>query len=330
MILGTEYAGEMKKGVFTVMNYLMPETWPALDALLGDGRSARRPFVAAVRAVRHRQDNALGRPQAATADRRRRALLERRRRLQHRRGLLRQGDRPDAREPSPTSSRRCGSAPCWKTWCWTTSSTVSISTTRASRRTRAALIRSTSSACPNSLRGRPSDGRHLPDLRRLWRLAAGQFAVAGAGDVSLHQRLHGQSGRHRGGRDRTAGHVLALLRRTVHGLASDEICRAARRQRCSGTTPASGWSTPAGAAAATAWASGSSWPTRARSSTRSTPAGSPAAKTSAIRSSDSTSSPLSRRSAGILMAPRHLGRPGGLRSGGEEARRLVCRKLQEI
>ena len=25
VILGTEYAGEMKKGIFTIMNYLMPE-----------------------------------------------------------------------------------------------------------------------------------------------------------------------------------------------------------------------------------------------------------------------------------------------------------------
>jgi phosphoenolpyruvate carboxykinase (ATP) len=26
VILGTEYAGEMKKGVFTMMNYFMPKT----------------------------------------------------------------------------------------------------------------------------------------------------------------------------------------------------------------------------------------------------------------------------------------------------------------
>jgi phosphoenolpyruvate carboxykinase (ATP) len=26
VILGTEYAGEMKKGVFTIMNYLMPKS----------------------------------------------------------------------------------------------------------------------------------------------------------------------------------------------------------------------------------------------------------------------------------------------------------------
>ena len=42
IILGTEYAGEMKKGVFTVMNYLDAEAGRAVDALLGD-RRPRRP-----------------------------------------------------------------------------------------------------------------------------------------------------------------------------------------------------------------------------------------------------------------------------------------------
>ena len=51
VILGTEYAGEMKKGVFTVVNYFAPEARHALDALLGDGRQEDRPLVAAVRPV---------------------------------------------------------------------------------------------------------------------------------------------------------------------------------------------------------------------------------------------------------------------------------------
>ena len=42
VILGTEYAGEMKKGVFTVMNYFVPEARHAVDALLGDRRHGRR------------------------------------------------------------------------------------------------------------------------------------------------------------------------------------------------------------------------------------------------------------------------------------------------
>ena len=96
VILGTEYAGEMKKGVFTIMNYLMPKRGvlsmhcsATADPQDGDVSRVLRP-------VRHRQDDALGRSEAA-AHRRRRTLLERRGHLQHRRRLLRQGDRPERR-----------------------------------------------------------------------------------------------------------------------------------------------------------------------------------------------------------------------------------------
>ena len=92
VILGTEYAGEMKKGVFTIMNYLMPKRGVlSMHCSANEGPGGRR--VAVLRPVGHRQDDALGRS-AAAADRRRRALLERRRHLQHRRGLLRQVHRP--------------------------------------------------------------------------------------------------------------------------------------------------------------------------------------------------------------------------------------------
>ena len=38
VILGTEYAGEMKKGVFTVANYFAPKRGLLVDALLCHGR----------------------------------------------------------------------------------------------------------------------------------------------------------------------------------------------------------------------------------------------------------------------------------------------------
>ena len=88
--------------------------------------------------------------------------------------------------------------------------------------------------------GRPSDRRDLPHLRRVRRAAAGQRALARAGDVSLHQRLHGQGRRHRDGRDRAAGDVLAVLRRAVPRLASEQIRRAARGEDAASTTRASG------------------------------------------------------------------------------------------
>ena len=118
VILGTEYAGEMKKGVFTVMNYLMPKQGVLSMHCSATADRASGRSLAVVRAVGHRQDDALGRL-AAAVDRRRRTLLERRRRVQHRRGLLRQGDRSDARERARHLSGDCASARCWRTWCWT-------------------------------------------------------------------------------------------------------------------------------------------------------------------------------------------------------------------
>lgn len=44
VILGTEYAGEMKKGVFTRRELLRSQTGRALDALFG-GRQNRRPVA---------------------------------------------------------------------------------------------------------------------------------------------------------------------------------------------------------------------------------------------------------------------------------------------
>jgi phosphoenolpyruvate carboxykinase (ATP) len=52
----------------------------------------------------------------------------------------------------------------------------------------------------------------------------------GARDVSLHQRLHRESRRHRDGRHRAADHVLAVLRRAVPRLAPEQIRRVARRK----------------------------------------------------------------------------------------------------
>ena len=120
----------------------------AVDALLGEHRRRRR-HGALLRPLRHRQDDALERP-APAADRRRRARLERQRRLQLRGRLLRQGDqavgrgraadlRDDAalRHHSRERGHRSRSA-------------HARSRRRvAAPRTRAARIRSTSSTTPS-------------------------------------------------------------------------------------------------------------------------------------------------------------------------------------
>ena len=148
VILGTEYAGEMKKGVFTVANYFAPRRGILSMHCSATARPADGAVVASLRAQRHRQDDAVGRSETAP-DRRRRALLERRRHLQYRRGLLREGDQSHARERAghlPGAALR-GRArergprrgPHRRT-----------SPTRASRRTRAARIRSNSSTVRRS------------------------------------------------------------------------------------------------------------------------------------------------------------------------------------
>ena len=73
LIGGSYYAGEMKKSVFTTLNYYLPAKGVHADALLGQCRAQGR-HRGLLRPVRHRQDHAVGRSQPH-ADRRRRARL---------------------------------------------------------------------------------------------------------------------------------------------------------------------------------------------------------------------------------------------------------------
>ena len=88
LIAGTSYAGELKKSVFTILNHLLPARRRHAHALLGQ-HGPRWQSGAVLRLIRHRQNHAFRRPEALP-DRRRRARLERPRRVQFRRRLLRQ------------------------------------------------------------------------------------------------------------------------------------------------------------------------------------------------------------------------------------------------
>ena len=93
VIINTWYGGEMKKGLFSMMNYYLPLKGIAAMHCSANTDMDGKNTAHVLRPVRHRQDHAVHRPQAP-ADRRRRARLGRRGRLQLRRRLLRQGHQP--------------------------------------------------------------------------------------------------------------------------------------------------------------------------------------------------------------------------------------------
>ena len=105
-----------------------------------------------------------------------------------------------------------------------------ISTTAQRPRIRAPPIRSISSPT----RRRPAAPGHPKNIVMLTADAFGVMPPiakldAEPGDVSLPLRLHGQSRRHREGRDRAAGDILDLLRRTIHAAASLSLRQPAAR-----------------------------------------------------------------------------------------------------
>ena len=119
-------------------------------------------------------------------------------------------------------------------------------------RTRASPIRSISSPTPRRPAAPASQEHRHADLRRVRRAAADRQARPGAGDVSFPVRLHRQGGGHGEGRHRAAGDVFDLLRRAVPAAASDRLRQSPARTWSRATTSIAGSSTPAGPAASSA------------------------------------------------------------------------------
>ena len=212
IIGGTRYAGEIKKSIFTVLNYLLPNAGvlsmhcsanmgPAGDVALFFGLSGTGKTTLSAD------------PRAA--DRRRRARLERRRRLQLRGRLLRQGDPPVGRKPSrrfhatPTFRHRPGERGAWMP---RPASSIST-TTRLTENTRAAYPSTSSpTTCPRGRGGHPSN---------IILLTADAFGVLPpiarlTPEQAMYHFLSGYTAKLAGterGPERAAGHVQHLLRR---------------------------------------------------------------------------------------------------------------------
>ena len=136
LIGGTYYAGEIKKSIFTRHERPAAARGRLPDALLGE-RRRRRSSVAVFFGLSGTGKTTLSADPGAAPDRRRRARLGRRRRLQLRGRLLREGDPALRRGRAARSTRRrARSGRCSRTSSWT-STACSTSTTTRRPRTRA-------------------------------------------------------------------------------------------------------------------------------------------------------------------------------------------------
>ena len=257
MILGTEYAGEMKKGVFTIMNYLMPK------------QGVLSMHCSATAGARRRDTSILfglsGTGKTTLSADPKRLLIGDDEHCWSDHGVFNIEGGCYAKviklskeqEPDIWNALAFG-AVLENVVFDPDTRLVDFDDTSITENTRGSYILDT---IPNAKM--PCVGGHPKNVifltaRRVRRAAAGQQADAGAGDVPLHLRLHGEGRGHRGRREgaasrrsrrASAGRSWSGTRRSTPSCSPRSSASTARRP---------GSSTPAGRAAPTASARASS------------------------------------------------------------------------
>ena len=228
IILGTEYAGEMKKGVFTVANYFAPKRGllSMHCSATADRQSGRSSLLFGLS----------GTGKTTLSADPKRDLIGDDEHVWSDDGVFNiEGgcyakaiNLSPENEPDIFQALRFGAV--LENVKLEDDHTVDFSDTSITENTRGAYPINFIRNAQDSVHGRPPHRCYLSDVRCVRGPAPRECVVAGPRHVPFHQRLHGQGRGHGNRREGTVGDFFALFWRTVPRVAPEQIRRASRRK----------------------------------------------------------------------------------------------------